>query len=260
MLHFVDPNARIDWATVCDWVHYDRQDEMTFLLDTLETASGPVLEIGCNVGGLTSLLANHGLQVCAVDPSKVMLNVARNRIEDSEIISRVAFKELNFSEIEQLSGQQYGLVLVPSNSFMSVLDPKDQELFLSNVAKLLVPGGALILVNATPQLRWLVADPAVNYHYKDVVKEDGQRLILSTQSDYDDHTQLGEIRVYSEFLREDGVVIKKIVHNIYYRLTYAREMHNLLKLCGFSNVEVYGDFDKKPPGVNSTSMVWVGRF
>ncbi|MDP6771528.1 MAG: class I SAM-dependent methyltransferase [Anaerolineales bacterium] len=260
MLHFVDPNARIDWATVCDWVHYDRQNEMTFLLDILETASGSVLEIGCNVGGLTALLASHGLQVCAVDSSKVMLNEARNRIEDPEIIRRVAFKELSFSEIEQLFGQQYELVLVPSNSFMSVLEPKDQELFLSNVAKLLVPGGALILVNATPQLRWLVADPAVNYHYKDVVKEGGQRLILSTQSDYDDYTQLGEIRVYAEFLKGDGVVSKKIVQDIYYRLTYAREMHNLLKLCGYGHVQVYDGFDKKPLGLNSTSMVWVGRF
>ena len=259
MLHFIDPNGGVEWATVCDWVHPDRRDEVTFLLDTLNTTSNSVLEVGCNVGGLTSLLASQGLQVCALDPSKTMINMARNRIEDPEIVRRVTFKELGFSEIDQLLARQYGLVVVPSNNFMAVLYPSDQELFLSNISNLLAPGGALVLVNATPQLKWLMSDPAVNYHYKDLIKEDGQKLILSTQSDYDDYTQLGEIRVQAEFLKKDGVVVKKTIQDISYRLTYVREMSNLLKLCGYSDVKLYGGFNKEPHSKDSTSMVWVAK-
>ena len=259
MLHFIDPDSRVDWATICDWVHPDRDDELTFLLDTLEGIPESVLEIGCNIGGLTRLLASQGLQVCALDPSKTMISIARNRVEDPDIARRITFKELDFSEIDQLLGQEYGLVVVPINSFMAVLYPKDQELFLSNISKLLAPGGVLVLVNAMPQLRWLLADPAVNYLYKDVVMEDGQKLILSTQSDYDDYTQLGEIRVQAEFLKEDGIVDKKTVQNIFYRLTYVREMHNLLKLCGYSDGELYGGYDKTSHSKESTSMVWVAR-
>jgi SAM-dependent methyltransferase len=257
VLHFVDSNSKIDWANVCNLVNSDRKNEMMFLMDNLKPVSAPVLEIGCNVGGLTVLLASHGLQVCALDPSKVMINAARNKIEDPEVLDRVTFKELSFIETEQLLGQQYGLIVVPANGFMSILDPKYQQKFLLNTSKLLAPNGRLILVNATPRLSYLMADPAVMYHHQDVFEEGIRKLILSIQTDFDDYTQVGENKVYAEFLNEEGIVTKKVGHNIKYRFTYVREMHNLLKLCGFTGIELYGRFDKTPHHRDSESMIWV---
>ena len=257
MLHFVDSNSGTDWAAVCNLVNSDRKTEMMFLMDNLNVASESVLEIGCNVGELTALLADNGARVCAVDPSSVMVSEARKKIKNPETYDRATFRETSFMEIEQLLGQQYGLIVVPSNGFMSIIDPEDQQEFLLTITRLLLPNGKLILVSCTPQIRWLMADPAVIYHYKDVFKHDGGRLILSAQSDYDDYSQVGVFRVYAEFLDDDGVVTKKISHNFDYRFTYVWEMHNLLKLCGFHNVKLYGDFDQRPHHQDCESMIWV---
>jgi len=97
----------------------------------------PVVEVGAGTGKLSEELVAHGLRVDAVDPGANMLEHARRRVGNSEL---VRFHIGRFEDVELPVGE-YDAVFAAS-SFHWV----DPQLGWAKAASLLRPGGTMALV------------------------------------------------------------------------------------------------------------------
>lgn len=103
-----------------------------------------ILDAGCGLGQITELLAGQGHEVTACDLSSVLIDRARQRIQDTnpDALRRIQFHHGPFQTIENASTQDYDLVI-----FHAVLEWVDDPLYaLTCLQRYLKPGGELSLL------------------------------------------------------------------------------------------------------------------
>ena len=257
MIHLVDESGSESWAEVCETLYLERRDDVSFYLDQSNRSGGPVLEIGCATGRITEILSDFGKDVYAIDPSAPQLEIARTKVNALDNPGDVTFTLSTLDKPDISSGKKYGLAIVPCYGFMSITDPTEQQRFLHNIRRNLSPGGRLVIEMEVPDPGVMLGDPATLYHYRDVNLRDESSVVLYSQRDYEDHSQIGYVKAVAEFLDSTGLVTKKVVHDLEFRYTFRWEMHHLLRLCGFEVLSLYGDFDEGPFTEESDQMVWV---
>jgi SAM-dependent methyltransferase len=134
---------------------YDRGIEMLTLgrLQPLKERiareyAGPgcrVLEIGCGTGGLALLMAEQGALVTAVDASDRMLAEARRKAKSQAELA-ILFLQLDVSELgERFEPESFDLVV--STLVFGELRPEVRRYALEQVARLLAPGGRLLIAD-----------------------------------------------------------------------------------------------------------------
>ena len=258
MFHMVDEQGSSAWAGVCNLVYLDRRDDITYYLDQASQKNSSILEIGCATGRITELLSDFGKEVHAVDPSSEMLSIAQKRVEKLSNPGQVSFSESPLPDLKLTSDRKFSLAIVPSSAFMSILSPEDQQRFLHNVRRYLSPAGKLIIEMKVPDPDVILGDPATLYHLMDINNDfDGGKLIFYHQRSYDDYEQIGDSKVVVEFVDSDGIVVRKVVHDLSFRYTFRWEMYHLLRICGFEILSLHGDFDGNDFDEESDSMIWV---
>jgi hypothetical protein len=142
---------------------------------------------------------------------------------------------------------------------MSITQPEEQQKFLGQISRVLSTNGILILDMEVPDPSVMLCDPAVLYHERDLRSELDSRVTLYTQRDYDFHSQIGLLKVVAEHIDRTGLVTKRIFHDLEFRYTFRWEMYQLLKLCGFTSIELFSDFDRGSFDENSRKMIWVAE-
>lgn len=100
-------------------------------------AGSPVVEVGAGTGKLTEELVGHGLRIDAVEPGENMIELARRRLGDTDL---VRFHSGRFEDVD-LAPEQYDAVLAAS-SFHWV----DPNVGWAKAAAVLRPGGTIALV------------------------------------------------------------------------------------------------------------------
>ena len=256
MIHLIDESNSEPWAEVCDALHAGRRDDVSFYLDQSARVSA-VLELGCSTGRVTEFLADFGKEVYAVDPSRIQLEAAKSRTDALQNPGSVTYSHTPLMELELPLERKYGLAIVPGYAFMSITDAESQQRFLMKVRRCLVPGGRLIIEMEVPDPSVMLGDPATLYHNRDIYLEDGSSIILYTRSDYEDHIQVGYVKAVAEFLDGAGVITRKVIHDLEFRYTFRWEMQQLLRMCGFEVLGLYGDFEEGEFNEQSERMVWV---
>ena len=257
MIHLVDESGSESWADVCEALYLERRDDVSFYLDQSNRSGGTILEIGCATGRITEILSDFGKDVYAIDASAPQLELARTKVSALDNSGDVTFTLSTLDNPDISSGEKYGLAIVPCYGFMSITDPSEQQKFLHNIRRNLSPGGRLVIEMEVPDPGVMLGDPATLYHYRDVNLRDESSVVLYSQRDYEDHSQIGYVKAVAEFLDSTGLVTKKVVHDLEFRYTFRWEMHHLLRLCGFEVLSLYGDFDEGPFTEESDQMVWV---
>jgi SAM-dependent methyltransferase len=101
----------------------------------LQAPNGFVLDVGCGVGHDLALLAAAGMKPVGVDPSTVLLGVAKTRRAASYPLLRAEGEALPFRD-ESIAGARVERVL------MHVLDP---AVVLKELVRCLRPGGLLTI-------------------------------------------------------------------------------------------------------------------
>jgi len=121
-----DPDVRAAWARL--------------LLPLMPAPNATVVDLGCGTGSLAVLLAEAGHDVCGIDLSTRMLDVARKKAQSLDIDFRQG------DAADPPTGQTYDVVLV-RHVLWAMPDP---DAALKNWVKLLNPHGRLILIEG----RW----------------------------------------------------------------------------------------------------------
>ena len=246
-----------DWASLYDSVYsYVRQDIPFYVQEALNSG-GPVLELGCGTGRVSSAIAKTGVDLVGIDSSSKMLEVAQHKMnalpKASGAISLVEADMRDFS-----LDQRFPLIIIPFRGFLSLLTVGDQTKTLLNIKRHLTPNGRLVFNVFVPDLDMLAQDSDVQYHLRDVTNPDtGTRFVLWHLSDYDHHNQVVSTRLIIEELDSVGAVSRRNYQEFQLRYVHRWEMHHLLQSCGYDIVNLYGDFDRLSFDELSTEMVWV---
>jgi ubiquinone/menaquinone biosynthesis C-methylase UbiE len=139
-------------------VHRARQAAAVSWIDALALPSGSrVLEVGCGAGFLTVALAQRGLRVDAIDGSEAMVAATRDRI------ATMGFADVataRVADVHALQVEDEAYAAVVALGVIPWLHSPDAA--LREVARALMPGGAVVLTANNRARLNFVLDPRYN--------------------------------------------------------------------------------------------------
>lgn len=219
------------WAEVYDaWVG-DADADVAFYAELARAADGPVVELGVGTGRVAIAVARQtGKRVLGLDSSAAMLEVAREKAQGVPV-------ELRQADMRDFTlDEQAALVYVPGRSLLHLHGWREKRDVFRRIAASLRPGGRFAF-------NCFVFVPQI------AAKLDGARQ----ESGGVGHTSryvAADNRI--ELVRDDGARMTL------WWVTRA-ELEGLLDVAGLETESLYGSFDKRPFGDESTEFVWVAR-
>lgn len=145
--------------------------------------------------------------------------------------------------------REYALITIPFRSFLHLTTVEDQLAALERVREHLRPGGRLAMNVFVPDHEIMAEDTTVEREF-DV---DGHSYRLHDETETVDPVA-PIIRTEREFYSE-GELLWETEFDL--KPVYRREFELLVRLAGFSEWTVYGDFDRSPLTPESDEQVWV---
>ncbi len=189
------------------------------------------LDIACGTGKVASLLNARGKNVMGIDLEPSMVEIARKR-------NNIDAREMNMLDIDKLD-KNFNLVYCIGNSLPHLKDLKEIENFIDSVIRVLNNGKLVI--------QWINFFPFL------ISNDDylGSLPTIETEN-------LKFIRKYYRFndkirFNTDLIIGDKTLTNdeLLYPLMLD-DMLNILQSKGFSNIEIYGGFNKSNFDINTS--------
>jgi SAM-dependent methyltransferase len=197
---------------------------------------GPVLELGCGTGRVLLPIAALGIPGVGVDPSPAMLAVLRAKRPPPTL-------ELVEGRMEtfDLGGRRFPLVTAPFRVFQHLLAVDAQLAALVNIRRHLAPGGAFAFDVFDPKLS-LLANPDDKEQVDATFVRDGVEIKRLARVRRDLANQILEVtfRFEPEPSGAGGDTTVRL------RWFYRYEIEHLLARAGFTDLTVYGGFDRRP--------------
>lgn len=102
-----------------------------------------VLDVACGTGLYAVEFARRGLEVVGADPSEGMLDQARRRAGQADV--EIDFHDVPMQQVAARLDRRFDLVICLGNSIPHVLTDDDLDDTLSGFARLLNPGGVVLI-------------------------------------------------------------------------------------------------------------------
>jgi ubiquinone/menaquinone biosynthesis C-methylase UbiE len=212
----------------------DPSGDAAFYRGLAEESGGPVLELGCGTGRVLLPIAALGIPCVGVDASPAMLTALRAKRPPPNL-------ELIEGRMESvdLGERRFRLVTCPFRAFQHLLDVPSQLAALANVRRHLAPGAAFVFDVFDPKLAWLAA-PAETERLEATFTLDGVETRRFGRTRNDLGAQILEVTFRFEPPQSDGNTTVRL------RWFYRYELEHLLARAGFTELTVYGGFDRRP--------------
>jgi ubiquinone/menaquinone biosynthesis C-methylase UbiE len=104
-----------------------------------------VLDIGCGTGALTLRAARKGATVTGIDINAGMLEIARQRAGDMDLLQYIEFREMGVAELGVMPSQTYDAVM--SGLCFSELSGDELTFTLRHIRRILKDGGLLLIAD-----------------------------------------------------------------------------------------------------------------
>jgi len=212
----------------------DPSGDAAFYRALAEETGGPVLELGCGTGRVLLPIAALGIPCVGVDASPAMLAAlrAKNPPPNLELVE-------GRMETFDLGPRRFGLVTSPFRAFLHLLDVPSQLAALANIRRHLAPGGAFAFDIFDPKLAWIMA-PGENERLDATFTIDGVETRRFAKVRTDLATQIMDVTFRFEPAQTNGNTTVRL------RWFYRYEMEHLLARAGFTDVTIYGGYDRRP--------------
>lgn len=249
-----------EYAPFYDWENARTlgKRDVPFWRNLAGHCGGRVLELGCGTGRISLPLGRAGVDLVGVDRSEPMLTRARMRVRRARLTTRVRLirGDIRFLPFESPRSPQgeggFSMVFAPYGMLQSLLRERDLEVTLSEVRRVLQPGGTFGVE--------LVADLPAWKEYRQRVSLKGWRnrpggshvtLVETVRQD----RERGLTIFDQEFSERRGG--RKRVHrfSLSFRTLSVPQMARRLEKAGFEITALLGDYRGGP--WDPRADVWV---
>jgi len=210
---------------------------------------GPVLELGCGTGRVLARLAADGHACTGLDASREMLAVLERRAP--------AVRTVHGDMCDFALGECFRLVFSAFRAFQHLVRVEDQLRCLAAVLDHLEPGGTFAFDVFAPRLDRLAQreEPET----EDLrFEQDGHDVVRYTRVVRSPETQTQRVAFRYE-RRAGGRAVADEHAAFSMRWFFRYELEHLLVRAGFTDVEIFGDFDRRPVGRDTPAFVVVAR-
>jgi ubiquinone/menaquinone biosynthesis C-methylase UbiE len=129
-----------------------------------------VLDIGCGTGALTLRAAAKGANVKAIDVKPRMIDVARKRASEADLVQNIEFCEMGVAELGNEEAASYDIVM--SGLCFSELTEDELSYTVNEIYRIMKPGGLLLVADEVRPVRhikkilnWAIRTPLVILAY-----------------------------------------------------------------------------------------------
>ncbi len=243
-------------APFYDIEHAQFNDDLDMYQNYAALSHGPLLELACGSGRLLVPLARDGYTLTGVDSSQEMLALARECLQQEELLSRVTLVQQDITSLQL--PQEYRLAFIALGSFGHITARKAQQQALQAIRAHLATHGTLIIDISNADARYMEHLNNQMLHQGSWQQDDGvwlshfvspapstERHLLELTHFYDHHSQ--------------GGTITRTVSTTYLYLFERSEMELLLETAGFTVKDVYGNYDLGPYTLDSDRMIFIAE-
>ncbi len=226
--------------------------DVRFYRELARQGGGPVLELGCGTGRVLLEIARDGFPCTGLDVSQHML--ARLRQKSTFPNLRLVHAPMQRFD---LPGERFGLIFAAFRAFQHLYGVEDQLACLACVRRHLAPGGRLAFDVFAPRLaRMAQLEEPEQVDLRFAL--DGEEVVRHATVSRDPLAQLLTVRFRYERFR-DGRAVGNELATFHMRWFWRFELEHLLARAGFREVEIHGDFERRPVGLDTPAYVVVAR-
>ena len=217
----------------------------------------PILELGCGTGRVLLPLARQGYRITGIDASAAMLDRARSKVAEEDLVGRATLLQQEMRELEL--AERFNLAFAALNSFAHLHTTDDQLAALARIRRHLHPGGLLILDLFNPDMARLL-EPRGQVALAKVMTEPGtgHRLMRFDVEEVDLERQIVHTTYILDEIDAEGHV-RRTLFPFSLRYLFRYELELLLRHAGFEIEAVYGSYDLDEFGGESEKMIAVAR-
>ena len=220
----------------------DAKDEMEQVTALTELKPGAsVLDLCCGIGRCSLELARRGFKVTGVDRTAGYLAKARKQAEQQSL--DVEFIQDDMRKF--VRPESFDCVISMFTSWTFFEDPNEDKQVIMNAYSSLKPEGKLVIQTHGKETL------AHIFHERSWDERGGVIWLYER-----------EVRNNWNWMHNRWIMFKgneRIEGEITHRLYAGTEIVNLLKECGFSKVELFGDLDGSPYNQRAKQMITVGH-
>jgi SAM-dependent methyltransferase len=223
-----------------------------FYFELARESGGPVLELGCGTGRVLLPIARAGIACTGLDLSPNMLDALRAK-QPPPNLKLVQGRMQDFD----LGAARFALVTAPFRAFQHLYTVEDQLACLARVRRHLAPGGRFAFDVFKPRLERLAA--ASEPEQEDARWREGEDEVVRSAAATRDHaTQTMTVIMHYDRFR-NGQRVARDSTDFRMRWFHRYELEHLLARAGFTELTLYGNFDRSEYGADSPEMIWVAR-
>ena len=237
------------YATIAryyDTLNADQVDDIPLYLELAEIATGPVLDVGCGSGRILFPFLAAGHEAHGIELESAMLALAENRAMSLSPAARARLSLFHGDATQYVFTTHYGLIFLSYNMLMHFYETAAQILLLQNLCRAAHSSTRLIIDLPHPGEVFVSQDLDSLQHERDIIDPNSGCLIqVFSRSRLDLSTQLLDVTWNYDEIADDGC-LRRTVTNQRLRYFTKAELSLLLRISGWKERAVYGDYDRQP--------------
>lgn len=214
-------------AKYYDYIFPLSEITLDFIKDKVGTSPKDILDVACGSGQYTQALNDNGYRMVAIDLDEQMIRELQQR--NHEVKAEV----LNMLEISRLN-QKFDLIFCIGNSLVHLNDNQEIYKFFASCFDCLKPDGKLLL-------QVVNYDRILEKNIKSLSTIEDQQIGLRFERNYDYIKDQHKINFNTVLKVKD----ESLENNVLLHPIRSKELLELLKQAGFSEVEFFGNFKKE---------------
>ncbi|MGN6484126.1 MAG: class I SAM-dependent methyltransferase [Thermomicrobiales bacterium] len=262
MSDFSDPSSApdpyADIADLYDLEHDEFDDDLELYLGLLDNVGGPFLELGAGSGRLLAPIAEAGYAVTGLDASPPMLERARARLRDANLLDQATLFQGRMEDASSAPGGPFGLIAFSLNALMHLDTPEVQREALAAARTAMRPDGITVIDTMNPTHEQLAHLIGRNHLEGSWETADGAMVDKWSHRDLLSVDQTIDTLLYYDRIAQDGT-IRRTRSSFLLRYVTPTELELMLELAGFTRWHIYGGYDLSPLSDDSDRIIAIAE-